>query len=180
LRGEQCEIRFSLVGEHYEFVDVWTIPAPVDLAWRMVDDVASWPAWWPDYKFAANVSNVAHGAGARWRVRVKSDLPYTLAFEFTVLEHVPPRYVKVHTEGFFDGVIDWTLDQGADGSTRLTLHEVTETRWALINLTARLGGRRLLEKNHRTAMRRGEAGMKAALARGLQPPDHDGVSQTRT
>ena len=47
---------------------------------------------------------------------------------------------------------------------------------ALINLTARLGGRRLLEHNHRAAMRRGELGMKAALTSGYLPPDFDSVS----
>ncbi len=55
--------------------------------------------------------------------------------------------------------------------TRMTLHEQTETRWALINATAKLGGRRLLERNHKAAMRRGELGMEAALARGYLPPD---------
>jgi hypothetical protein len=48
--------------------------------------------------------------------------------------------------------------------TRMTLHEQTETMWALINLTARLGGRRLLVSNHKSAMRRGETGMKAATS----------------
>ena len=57
----------------------------------------------------------------------------------------------------------------------MTLDEETETLWPLINLTARLGGRRLLEWNHRVAMQRGEAGLKAALARGHTPPDLDGV-----
>jgi hypothetical protein len=34
----------------------------------------------------------------------------------------------------------------------------------------------LLERNHAAAMRRGEVGMKAALARGYLPPDIDGTS----
>jgi len=164
------------VGERYEFTDVWTIPAGIDLAWRMVDDVASWPKWWPDYRFAEIVSDVRHGAGTRWHVKVKADLPYTLDFNFTVLTHDPPRYVRTRVEGFFDGEIDWRLEQATPATTRMTLHEQTETRWALINLTARLGGRRLLEYNHRAAMRRGEVGMKLALANGYVPPDFDAVS----
>ena len=166
------------MGERYDFTDVWTVPASIDIAWRMVDDVASWPRWWPDYRAAELVSDTTHGPGTRWRVRVKSDLPYTVAFEFTVLAHEPPRYVSVRTEGFFEGVIDWRLETVSPDLTRLTLHEVTETKWRLINLTARIGGRWLLEWNHRTAMRRGESGLKAALARGYQPPDLDHVSAT--
>ena len=166
------------MGERYEFVDVWTVPAPVDMAWRMVDDVAGWPRWWPDYRSARIVSRVEHGTGARWHVRVKSDLPYTLDFEFSVLEHRPPAYVRVHTEGFFEGDIEWRLESVAPEQTRLTLSERTETMWPLINRTARLGGRRLLESNHRAAMRRGEAGLKAALAGGYTPPDLDLVSKT--
>jgi uncharacterized protein YndB with AHSA1/START domain len=81
------------MGEHYEFTDVWTIPAGIDMAWRMVDDVAGWPTWWPDYRFAEVVSTIKHGPGTQWHVRVKSDLPYTLDFNFSVLTHEPPRYV---------------------------------------------------------------------------------------
>lgn len=164
------------MGEHYEFTDVWMIPVPIDFAWRMVDDVASWPQWWPDYRFAEIVSDIKHGAGVRWHVKVKSDLPYTVDFEFTVLEHDPPRYVSITTNGFFEGRVDWRLEEVSPRMTRLTLHEQTETKWALINLTARLGGRRLLEWNHAAAMRRGELGMKAAIERGFVPPDHDKVS----
>ncbi|HVH63442.1 MAG TPA: SRPBCC family protein [Candidatus Dormibacteraeota bacterium] len=167
------------MGERYDFEDVWTVPAPIEIAWRMIDDVATWPKWWPDYRHAEVISKTSHGPGTRWRVKVRSNLPYTLAFEFTVLAHDRPRFVKVHTEGFFEGDVDWRLEEIGPKTTRLVLHEQTETRWPLINLTARLGGRKLLEWNHRTAMRRGEAGMKAALVGGYLPPDLDEVSNPR-
>ena len=164
------------MGERYDFTDVWTAPASIDFAWRMVDDVAGWPTWWPDYRFAEIVSDIKHGPGTRWHVKVKSDLPYTVDFEFTVLTHEPPTYVKTRVQGFFQGEIDWRLEQLSQNQTKLTLHEQTETQWALINLTARIGGRRLLMRNHESAMRRGEAGMKEAIRRGYVPPDLDAVS----
>ena len=164
------------MGEHYEFIDVWTIPAGISLAWRMVDDVAGWPTWWPDYRLTEVVSDVRHGTGTRWHAKVKADLPYTLDFNFTVLAHEPPRYVRTRVEGFFEGEIDWRLEQLSPAVTRMTLHEQNETTWRLINLIARLGGRRLLEYNHRAAMRRGETGMKTALANGYAPPDLDVIS----
>ncbi|SRR6266849_211273 len=79
--------------------------------------------------------------------------------------------------GFFTGEIDWTLEEDGPEATRMILHERTETEWLLINLTAHLGGRWLFERNHAAAMRRGEEGMRAALARGYLPPDIDGVSR---
>ena len=161
------------MGERYDFTDVWTVPASIALAWRMVDDVAAWPKWWSDYRMAEIVSDVKHGTGTRWHVRVKSDLPYTVDFEFVVLEHQPPTYVKTRVQGFFEGEIDWRLEEIGQNETRLTLHEQTETKWPLINLTAKFGGRRLLLKNHASAMRRGEAGMKEAIERGYAPPDLD-------
>lgn len=164
------------MGESYDFTDVWTVPASIDYAWRMVDDVASWPKWWPDYRFAEVASDLKHGPGSRWHVRVKSDLPYAVDFEFTVLVHEPPAYVRTRVHGFFEGEIDWRLEQLPDHKTRLTLHEQTETKWALINLVARLGGRRILVRNHTAAMRRGEAGMKGAIGRGYVPPDLDALS----
>jgi len=164
------------MGERYDFTDEWMVPVGIAFAWRMVDDVAGWPAWWPDYRFAEIVSDVKHGPGTRWHVKVKSDLPYTVDFEFTVLEHQPPTYVKTGVQGFFEGDIDWRLEEITPNQTRLTLHEQTETKWALINLTARIGGRRLLIRNHESAMRRGEVGMKQAIARRYIPPDLDAVS----
>jgi hypothetical protein len=119
---------------------------------------------------------VRHGAGARWHVRVKSDLPYTVDFHFTVVEHDPPRYVKTKVDGFFTGEIEWILEEDGPEATRMILRERTETEWLLINLTARVGGRRLLERNHAAAMRRGEEGMRAALASGYLPRDFDGGS----
>lgn len=161
------------MGERYHFEDVWTIPASIDRAWRLIDDVAGWPRWWPDYRRMERVSTDAeHGVGVRWRARVKANLPYTLDFEFTVLAHEPPNYVKTYVEGFFTGEIDWRLESYEAG-TVMTLLEDTETRWPLINLVARLGGRRLLEANHRWAMRRGETGMRAILATGYEPPAPD-------
>jgi hypothetical protein len=165
------------MGERYDFTDVWTVPVDIAFAWRMVDDVAGWPAWWPDYRFAEVVSDVRHGPGTKWHVKVKSDLPYTVDFEFTVLSHEPPVYVKTRVEGFFEGEIDWRLEQVSPNQTRLTLHEQTETKWAFINLTARIGGRGLLRRNHESAMRRGELGMKQAIARGYMPPDLDATLQ---
>ena len=161
------------MGERYEFTDVWLIPAGIDYAWQMVDDVANWPQWWPDYRFAEIVSDIKHGAGAKWHVRVKADLPYTLDFNFVVLAHEPPKYVRTRVEGFFKGEIDWRLEEESRDITRMTLHEQTETTWPLINLTARLGGRRFLEWNHKVAMKRGEIGLKAAIARGYEPPNLD-------
>ena len=161
------------MGGRYEFTDVWVIPAGIDYAWQMVDDVASWPQWWPDYRFAETTSDIKHGVGAKWHVRVKADLPYTLDFNFVVLAHQPPIYVRTRVEGFFEGEIDWRLEQESRDATRMTLHEQTETTWPLINLIARLGGRRFLEWNHKVAMKRGESGLKAAIARGYVPPDLD-------
>jgi len=161
------------LGEKYDFVDVWTIAAPRETVWRMVDDVAAWPRWWPDYKVAELVSDVQRGAGARWHVRVKADLPYTLDFHFTVLVHEPPSYLRTHVEGFFDGEVDWALSEDGPNRTRVTLHEQTETRWASINLAAKLGLRRLMERNHTAAMRRGEEGLRAILAAGYEPPHLD-------
>jgi hypothetical protein len=33
------------MGERYDFTDIWTVPASIDFARRMVDDVAGWPRW---------------------------------------------------------------------------------------------------------------------------------------
>jgi len=161
------------VGVRYHFVDTWVLPHPIEAVWRMIDDVAAWPRWWPDYRRVERVSSVEHGVGARWRVGVRADLPYTLDFTFTVLDHEPPRYVRIVVEGFFAGEIDWRLEPAPAG-TRLVLTEETETRWPVINLIARLGGRRLLEANHRAAMRRGQGGLRALMATGYLAPDLDG------
>lgn len=161
------------MGQRFRFEDVWEVPAPIEVVWRMVDDVEFWPGWWPDYRLAECVCDVRHGAGSRWHVRARADLSYTVDFQFVVVEHRPPTYVKTEVDGFFSGEIDWTLQAEGPGATRLVLRERTETQWPLINLVARIGGRQLLEHNHRAAMNRGHKGMRAALAAGYSPRDLD-------
>jgi len=162
------------MGELYSFADEWLVPYPIELAWRMVDDVAAWPSWWPDYRSVELLSpDRPHGTGSRWRMRVRSNLPYTVDFAFVVLEHRAPNLVRTQVEGFFNGTIDWRLEEDGEGATRMVLNEETETRWLLINLAARIGGRRFLELNHAKAMGRGREGMLRALARGYLPPDLD-------
>ena len=94
--------------------------------------MASWPAWWPDYRSVERVSAVEHGAGVRWRARVKAHLPYTLDFSFTVLVHEPPRLVRTRVEGFFTGEIEWRLEPAGSG-TRMTLVEDTEIDGSLVD-----------------------------------------------
>ena len=163
------------MGVRFRFTDVWTVDAPMDVAWAALSH-PDWPSWWPDYR---SVDLVREGRpdGVGWigRARVRSNLPYTLEFTVEITEVDPPRFVRSRVDGFFRGEVSWTLEPGlgTDGGgsvgTRLTLREDVETRGRLINLLARLGARRLFEANHRAAMRRGERGFRR-LARGATWP----------
>ena len=86
--------------------------------------------------------------------------------------------MRTRVEGLFEGEIDWRLEEESRDITRMTLHEQTETTWPLINLTARLGAAGdSSSRITKLAMKRGEIGMKDAIARGYLPPVLDATEQ---
>ena len=75
----------------YHIVTTWRVPGTVEEVAAVLGDVAALPRWWPSVYLAASVREPgdAQGVGKVVALRTKGWLPYTLAWEFRVIEVDP-------------------------------------------------------------------------------------------
>ncbi|HKV44954.1 MAG TPA: SRPBCC family protein [bacterium] len=147
----------------YHFVDLWHLPAPIEMVWPHIRDVKGYPRWWKQF-VEARPRNDLNGVGAVVWVHVKAALPYHLYFEIEAVREEPPRLAAARLRGDLNGETMWRLESHG-GGTRLILEETVVTGKALLStLTPLL--RPLFAWNHAIAARRGEQGLRRILAAG--------------
>ena len=105
----------------------------------------------------------ARGLGRRVRLHTKGWLPYTLRWEFEVVESRYPYGFTIVASGDFDGRGVWTFEQ--DGAFVDVTYDwrLRAEKPLLRNLSFLL--KPLFEANHRWAMAQGEESLRLELAR---------------
>jgi hypothetical protein len=78
----------------YRFVTIWRLHAPIDSVFAEIDDVESWPDWWPNVR---RVELLAAGGpdriGAVYDTGFVGRLPYGLDFQLRVTGREPPTSI---------------------------------------------------------------------------------------
>ncbi len=105
----------------------------------------------------------ANGLGRRVRLHTKGWLPYTLTWEFEIVESRYPHGYTLVATGDFDGRGVWTFEQ--DGAFVDATYDwrLSAEKPLLRNLSFLL--KPVFEANHRWAMAQGEQSLKLELAR---------------
>lgn len=151
---------------HYVFRSVWHVQAPPAAVLRVLNDLESYPAWWPE------VRGVRALGGGRFAVVARSFLPYELRFVIEATTgDAEPGVIRARLSGDMEGSVRWTVDGDGDGS-RLTYDQEVTTHRRLLNVAAPFA-RPAFKANHALMMRHGEAGLRAHLgghASGSPPP----------
>jgi hypothetical protein len=148
----------------YHVRTTWEVEATLDEAVAILREPASLARWWPaaflDVTAGAGPADAPGSAG---RVHSKGWLPYTLAFDFDVMEQAGTPEVVVRVAGDFEGrcvatvtareprlaiVFDW----------RVAVHKPVIRRWSWLL-------RRVFVANHLWVMRRGLESFRLELAR---------------
>lgn len=150
---------------HYVFRSIWHVPAvPADVI-PVLNDLQSYPTWWPE------IHEVRALGGGRFEVVARSLLPYELRF---VSEATPgqltPGIIEARLSGDLEGTVRWTVE-GRDDGSRLAYDQEVTTHRRLLNLAAPVA-RPAFKANHALMMRHGEAGLRtfmAGYARGAAP-----------
>jgi hypothetical protein len=142
---------------HYEFQSIWVVEgAPADV-YAVLHDVGSYSKWWPEIK---NVQRVSED---RFKLRVRSVLPYYLDFESTrVREDASSGVLEAQLSGDLDGYSRWTID-GFGGMTRAVFDEEVDTHKRSLNVLAPVA-RPAFRANHTFMMRHGQAGLRTFVA----------------
>jgi hypothetical protein len=153
------------VSSDDHFVSRWRVEATRGEVADILGDPLALARWWPSvYLSVAEITPpAANGLGRRVALVTKGWLPYTLRWEFEVVESSYPSGFTIVASGDFDGRGVWTFVQ--DGAQVDVIYD-----WRLRAQKPLLRGlsfffRPLFEANHRWAMAQGEASLKLELAR---------------
>ena len=161
------------MSNHYQFVSRWRVEATCGEVADVLGDPLSLARWWPSVYLhveelrpalsSAEGPPDAHGVGRRVRLHTKGWLPYTLQWEFEVVESRYPYGFALVAAGDFEGFGVWTFEQ--DGLFVNVTYDwrLRAEKPLLRNLSFLL--KPLFEANHRWAMAQGEASLKLELRR---------------
>jgi hypothetical protein len=142
---------------HYVFRSVWQLQAPLDHVLAVLEDLESYPAWWPE------IRRVKPLGGARFEVVARSFLPYELRFVSEPAPGAPsPGAIDARLSGDLEGSVRWTVRETPDGC-RLVYDQEVDTHKGLLNLMAPVA-RPAFKANHALMMRHGETGLRTFMA----------------
>jgi hypothetical protein len=154
----------SSARNDYWFVTNWQVEGTCSEVADVLADPLAFPRWWLGVYLDVQELRPAGptGVGRRVRVHSKGWLPYTLRWEFEVVESNRPHGFTIVATGDFDGRGVWTIEQqGAQVAVRFDWRIKAE-KPLLRNLSFLM--KPLFEANHRWAMARGRQGLERELA----------------
>jgi hypothetical protein len=153
------------VSNQYAFVTRWRVAGTCGEVADVLSDPLELPRWWPSVYLHVEERRPpdAAGLGRRVRLRTKGWLPYTLTWEFELVENRYPHGFSLAASGDFDGRGVWTIEQ--DGAFVDISYDwrLRAEKPLLRNLSFIM--KPVFEANHRWAMAQGEQSLKLELAR---------------
>jgi hypothetical protein len=147
------------VSARYVFRSEWRLAASADAVYSALQDVAGYPAWWPQVR---SVRQLDDETG---EVRCRSLLPYDLVFAIRRdVEDPAARVLRAHQTGDLAGWSQWSISAAAGGALVMFDEDVV-VRKPLVR-RAGLLARPALRFNHAVMMRDGERGLRRHLEPG--------------
>ncbi|MDH6126002.1 SRPBCC family protein [Kitasatospora sp. GP82] len=141
----------------YHLSSVWSVPAHPEQVYRVLEDVARYPAWWPQIRTVRQLDETTG------ELRVRSFLPYEL--RFTVREQhrdAAAGLLQAELRGDLQGWSRWQLSPAGPAGSRILFEEDVRPGKALMRRLA-LIARPLFLANHAAMMRAGERGLRTHL-----------------
>jgi hypothetical protein len=154
-----------LSTNRYAFISRWRVEGTCGEVADVLNDPLALPRWWPSVYLAADEIRPpdAGGLGRRVRLHTVGWLPYTLRWEFEVVESRYPHGFTIAARGDFDGRGVWTLEQDGAFVNATYDWQIAAEKPLLRSLSFLL--KPLFEGNHRWAMAQGEHSLVLELAR---------------
>jgi hypothetical protein len=149
----------------YHFLSRWRVPGTCGEVADVLGEPTGLARWWPSVYLKVDEiqSGDARGVGRRVRLLTKGWLPYTLRWEFEIVESRYPYGFTLVASGDFDGRGVWTFEQ--DGAFVDITYDwrIRAEKPLLKNFSFLL--KPAFEANHRWAMARGEESLRLELDR---------------
>ena len=155
-----------MARNEYHFITHWRVQATVEEVFDVLDDAPDLVRWWPSVYL--EVKEVARGDEATAVGRVislytKGWLPYTLRWQFRVIESRYPYGFSLQAWGDFDGRGIWSFEQDGEWVDITYDWQIRADKPLLRYLSPVL--KPIFAANHHWAMAKGEESLKLELAR---------------
>jgi hypothetical protein len=154
-----------MADNQYHFVTRWRVRGTCGEVADVLNEPLGLPRWWPSvYLRVEEIAPAdARGLGRRVRLLSKGWLPYTLRWEYSVVESNYPHGFALVASGDFAGRGVWTIEQDGEFVDVTFEWAVRADKPLLRTLSFLL--RPVFESNHRWAMAQGEISLKLELER---------------
>jgi uncharacterized protein YndB with AHSA1/START domain len=148
----------------YEIVSHWRVPGPIERVFELLSDGEALPRWWPQayHRVREIATGEADGRGRVLEITTKGALPYELTWRLEILETTRPRLIRLRASGELVGFGEWQLSEAANEVTLAYTWRVRAEHPILRRLELLL--KPIFALNHNWVMRKGEEGLKRALA----------------
>jgi hypothetical protein len=149
----------------YHFITGWRLPGKVEEIADILSNAPDLPRWWPAVYMEVHETKPGDkdGLGKEVSLYTKGWLPYTLRWQFRVIESNYPHGFALEAWGDFIGRGEWTLRQDGEWVNVIYDWRIRADKPLLRRLSFLL--RPVFEANHRWAMAKGEDSLRLELAR---------------
>jgi hypothetical protein len=153
------------MSNQYEFLTRWRIEGTCGEVADILGDPLDLPRWWPSVYLGVEELRPADasGLGRVVRLHTKGWLPYTLTWQFELIESRYPHGFALVASGDFEGRGIWTFTQDGEFVDIAYDWRLSAEKPLLRNLSFLL--KPLFEANHRWAMEQGAQSLRLELAR---------------
>jgi hypothetical protein len=153
------------MSNQYAFLTRWRVAGTCGEVADVLADPLELPRWWPSVYLGVEELRPPDesGLGGRVRLHTKGWLPYTLTWEFVLVENRYPYGFVLVASGDFDGRGVWTMAQDGDFVDITYDWRLSAEKPLLRRLSFLM--KPLFEANHRWAMAQGERSLILELAR---------------
>ncbi len=148
----------------FDLTSHWRIEAPIESVCSILSDVERLPDWWGDVYLDVKVLELGDedGIGRVVSFHSRGWLPYTLRWRATLVAADRPHSMTIRAEGDLQGQGEWSLYQDGEIADVRYVWRVDVHKPLLRFLSPVL--KPVFAANHRWAMNRGEAGLRAEIA----------------
>ncbi len=154
-----------MANNEYHFITNWRVKSTVEEVYDIISTTTELTRWWPSVylKVEQIKPGGKNGVGKQVRLFTKGWLPYTLLWEFEVLESRKPFGSTIAAKGDFNGRGTWDFKQDDDWVNIIYDWKVSADKPLLKSLSFLL--KPIFSANHRWAMNKGEESLKLEIAR---------------
>ena len=149
----------------YHFVSHWRVEGTCREVADILGDPMQLSRWWPSVYLKVDQIDApdSNGVGGRYRLVTKGRLPYSLRWEFRVVESHYPHGFTIVARGDFDGRGVWTFRQNGRAVDIVYDWRIRAEKPLLKYLSFVL--KPIFKANHRWAMAEGEESLNHELER---------------